>query len=74
MRRTTKLTERDLTRIVKRVIKENNSDTPEKNDFEKHLQKVLEEVGDEGSERIYLALNGYLFRILEDYKYDQMDY
>jgi len=73
MKKIIRLTESDLARIVKRVIRENDSDTPEKNNFEEHLQKVLEEVGDEGSERIYLALNGYLYRILEDYKYDQME-
>ena len=75
MKKAIRLTERDLARIVRRVIKENDlgSPTPEKDSFEDHLQKVLKEVGDNGSESIYLGLNSALYRILEDYNYDQME-
>jgi len=38
MKKIIRLTESDLARIVKRVIRENDSDTPEKNNFEEHLK------------------------------------
>ena len=80
MKKIIRLTESDLTRIVKRVIKENVKDlglphprkTVYKEAFEKKLNDVLSEVGSD-REAIYESLINYLDRIMEDYNYDKME-
>ena len=80
MKRTVRITESDLTRIVKRVINENMDDlgmphpkkTVYKERFEKKLNDVISEVGSD-SESIYMSLDVALDRIMEDYRYDKME-
>lgn len=75
-----RLTESDLTRIVKRVINENMDDlgmphprkTVYKERFEKKLNEVISEVGSD-RESIYMSLDVALDRIMEDYRYDKME-
>lgn len=79
MKRIIRLTESDLARIVKRVIKENMDDlglphprkTVYKERFEQKLDDVISEVGSD-SESIYMSLISALDRILEDYNFDKM--
>lgn len=80
MKRIVRITESDLTRIVKRVINENMDDlgmphpkkTVYKERFEKKLNEVISEVGSD-SESIYMSLDVALDRIMEDYRYDKME-
>jgi hypothetical protein len=77
MKKIIRLTERDLSRIVRRVIRENDlgmtqqGENVYKQKFENLLEEVIDFVGD--SEQVYSGLFGYLDQRYEDYKYDKME-
>lgn len=77
MKKIIRLTERDLTRLIKRVIRENDlgmtqqGENVYKQKFENLLEEVIDFVGD--SEQVYSGLFGYLDQRYEDYKYDKME-
>ena len=81
MKRTVRLTENDLTRLVKRIIKEESGNdlglphpnkTVYKELFEKKLSDAMSEVGTD-AEAIYDSLIMKLDEIMENWRYESSE-